>query len=471
MLIGRISEVERLQAALQSDKSEFYAVYGRRRVGKTFLIKEAFNYTFAFHHAGKSKGNRSEQIDAFIKSMRQQGFAVRRRPRTWSDVFFALENGLAALPEGKKVVFLDELPWMDTPKSDFLSSLEHFWNSWATMRRDILLVVCGSATSWIVRKILKNKGGLHNRLSGRILLQPFKLYECERFVLAKGLAMTRLQILEAYMVMGGIPFYWELLDRRKSLDQNVDALFFDARGELYGEFDELYASLFRNPQGHLAVVTALARRKAGMTRGELLEATGITNNGAFSRVLEELVERGFLRIYRMPGKKAYDAIYQLIDNYTLFHFDFLAGAENLDEGWSALRGGPVRNAWCGCAFERVCLEHLEQLKAALGIAGVRTQAYAWRSSKASLGGGAQIDLLIDRADDTINLCEMKFSGGVFEIDKDEARRLAHRRECFTSETGTRKAIFVTMVTTCGVAHNAYWNDIQSEVTLDDLFKS
>jgi len=337
------------------------------------------------------------------------------------------------------------------------------------MRRDILLVVCGSATSWIVRKILKNKGGLHNRLTGRIRLQPFSLGECERFAVAKGLAMTRLQILEAYMIMGGIPFYWDLLDRRKSLDQNVDALFFDENGELKGEFEELYASLFRNPQGHLAVVTALARRKVGMTRGELLAATGLVNNGAFSKVLSELTECGFLRIYRMPGKKSYDAIYQLIDNYTIFHFDFLVGSENVSDGWSALRGKAVRNVWCGYAFERVCLEHLDQLKAALGIAGVRTQAYTWRSSRGERDG-AQIDLLIDRADDTVNLCEMKFSSGEYEIDREEARKIAHRRECYTSETGTRKAVFVTMVTTFGIVRNAYWNDIQAEVKLDDLFK-
>ena len=470
MIIGRVEEIERLRQAQLSKVSEFYAVYGRRRVGKTFLIKEAFNYTFAFHHAGKSKGTKLEQIDAFVKSMCQQGFKIERTPRTWADAFYALENGLAQLPEGKKVVFLDELPWMDTPKSDFLSSLEHFWNSWATMRRDILLVVCGSATSWIVRKILKNKGGLHNRLSGRILLKPFTLNECERFAVAKGLAMTRMQILEAYMIMGGIPFYWDQLDRRKSLDQNIDALFFEESGELCGEFEELYASLFRNPEGHLAVVTALAKRKSGMTRGELLSATGITNNGAFSKVLEELVECGFLRIYRMPGKKSYDAIYQLIDNYTLFHFDFLTGSENTGDGWSALRGRPVRNAWCGCAFERVCLQHLTQLKSALGIAGVRTQAYAWRSSR-ERADGAQVDLLIDRSDDVINLCEMKFSGATYEIDKEESLKIANRRERFAAETGTRKAIFVTMVTTCGIAHNAYWNDIQSEVTLDDLFVS
>ncbi len=465
MIIGRDAERISLLESAKSEYSEFVAVYGRRRVGKTFLVRETFGYSFAFHHTGMSKGGAKQQLDAFAKSLSQQGFTVRRRPRSWLDAFFLLENGLTALPPGKKVVFLDELPWMDTPKSDFVAALEHFWNGWASMRRDILLVVCGSATSWIATKLLKDKGGLHNRITRRIRLAPFTLAECERFAEAMGLALTRRQVLEYYMALGGIPFYWGFLGKGLSLDQNMDKLFFADGADLEDEFEQLYASLFKHPEGHVSVVSALAGKKLGLSRGELLDATGLRNNGGFTKVLADLCACGFARAYHPPGKKRRDAVYQLIDNFTLFHFAFLRGGGS-SAGWAASGSGGVRNAWQGLAFERVCLEHLPQIKRALGISGVRTEAFSWRTTE---GQGAQVDLVVDRADDIVNLCEMKFSYGEYEIDKEEHASLLRRRERFIATTKTHKAVYLTMVTTFGTVRNAYWNDIQSEVVMDDLF--
>lgn len=316
----------------------------------------------------------------------------------------------------KKIVFLDELPWMDTPRSNFISAFEHFWNGWASARKDIVLIICGSATSWIINKVINDHGGLHNRVTQRIALQPFTLKECEMFAESKGLEMSRYQIAECYMVFGGIPFYWNLLEKGLSLAQNIDKIFFARNGKLTNEFNLLYAALFKSPEQYIDVVTALGRKKAGMTREEIITATGKPSNGALSKVLDELEYCGFIRKYCGYGKKTKEAIYQLIDNYTLFYFKFIQQNKNNDEQfWSASIDSAMHRAWSGLAFERLCMAHTQQIKAALGISGVLSNIYSWRKEADENGKGAQIDLLIDRNDQVVNICEMKYSLSEFNV--------------------------------------------------------
>ena len=396
--------------------------------------------------------------------MRKYGMPIAKPPKTWFDAFDALEAALPNLGAGKKTIFLDELPWMDTQKSDFVSALEAFWNGWASARNDILLVVCGSATSWITSKIINNRGGLHNRLTHRIRLEPFTLRECESYLQSRGIVATRMQILEYYMAMGGVPYYWSFIDKARSPSQNLDAMFFAANGELRDEYDHLYASLFKNPLRHMAIVSALGTKKACMTREELLTATKLSDNGAFGVALEELVSCGFLRRFRMPGKKKRDLVYQLIDNYTLFYYRFLSHLDADESGsWEAQQNAARVHAWRGLSFERVCLQHLEQIKVALGISGIQTKAYAWRSPK------AQIDLLIERGDDAVNVCEMKYSSGEFTLTREEYDKIVNRRETYRQEENPRGAVYLTLITPKGLVRNVQGNDIQSVVTLDALF--
>ena len=471
MLIGREAETKKLKDAFMSTSPEFVVVYGRRRVGKTYLVRETFDGQFAFYHTGIANVSRKEQLDRFAASLEKQGMPNSKKPlKTWFDAFDRLEAFLQSMPIGKKVVFLDELPWMDTQHSSFISALEAFWNGWASARNDIMLIVCGSATSWMTSKIINARGGLHNRLTHRIRLEPFCLAECERFLQAKGIVATRRQILEYYMVMGGVPYYWNYIAKDKSPAQNIDAIFFSADGELKDEYNHLYASLFRNPQHHIAIVTALGTKKAGMSREELLKATRLTDNGMFSQTLMELVDCGFIRRYLMPGKTSHDAIFQLLDNFTLFHFKFLAGLEEGESlSWNAIQNTPLVNAWRGLSFERVCLEHIDQLKKALGISGITTRQYAWRSLANDKTSGIQIDMLIERSDNVVNICEMKYSSGEYEITKEEHGKILRRRDSFIAETNYKGAAYITLITIDGIVHNAYWNDIQKELTLNDLF--
>jgi hypothetical protein len=366
-----------------------------------------------------AKKNTRQQLQNFQSSLRKYGYAKAQQPVNWLEAFDMLSELIEKSEDKRKVIFIDEMPWMDAPRSSFLTALEHFWNSFASARKDILLVACGSATSWITKKLLKNKGGLHNRLTYRIYLPPFTLYECEKYAKQQRLGMNRKQLLECYMALGGIPYYWSLLDKSKSLAQNIDSLFFAKRGEMRSEYGELYASLFYHPDEYISVIEALGLKKAGMTRAEIVSETKLPDNGKLTDMLNDLEDCEFIRKYNIIGQKTKGALFQLIDNYTLFYFKFLKTNSATDEHfWSKSTDSPQYSSWCGLAFERVCLLHSRQIKAKLGIAGIISSEYAWQTKKDETGNGAQIDLLIDRNDGVINLCEMKFTKAPFKIDAD-----------------------------------------------------
>lgn len=470
-MVGRKKELRTLQGLLESSESEFAVLYGRRRIGKTYLVNEALGGSFAFHHAGLREGNTRKQLDAFRLALRQQGHFACPRLGDWLEAFFELENFLEQSPKSRKVVFLDELPWMDTPKSGFLTALESFWNGWACLRKDIVLVACGSATSWVVRNIVRNSGGLYNRVRTRIRLQPFTLGECLEYANSElHLGYSKRDVAECYMALGGVAYYWSVLEKGKSPAQNIDALFFGEQDGLRGEYDELYRSVFRHPDSYWKIVEALGGRRDGLTRDELLAKTGVTSNGTFSRCLSDLEECGFVRRYLPSAEGRNGGLFQLVDSFTLFYRRFVLGrTQRGGDYWQSVLTEGAKNEWRGFAFERLCLWHVPQIKAALGIAGVHVEAYSWRGS-AQDGRQAQIDLLLDRRDGIVNVCEMKYSRKPYVIDADEADRLARRVESFRDRFGSGRSIHLTMITSNGLEHNAYSHSVQSEVTLDDLFR-
>lgn len=475
MMVGRKQEKTELLTAYQSEYSKFIAVYGRRRVGKTFLIRETFNYSFTFQHTGMPNGKMKDQLLNFKDSLQKAANKKYKQFKNWREAFSALEIWLESLSEGKKVVFLDELPWMDTPKSDLISGLEHFWNAWASARKDILLIVCGSATSWIVNKLINNHGGLHNRITNNIKVNPFTLSECEQFAKANNLEMNRYQIVECYMIMGGVPYYWSLLNRELSLAQNIDLLFFNQNTDgLTHEYEKLYASLFTHPEPYIRIIEALATKKKGLTRDEIINASKVPTGGDLTRYLNDLEWCGFIRKYNGIGKLSKDVIYQLLDNFTLFYFKYIRGNKNNDiHFWTNNIGSALYRTWSGLAFERVCLQHIEQLKKALGIAGVLTNVYSWQTEEDIEKGieKSQIDLLLDRNDNVINICEMKFSEQEYLMTEREATNLRRRKGSFIAVTKTHKAVHITLVSPYGAKQNAHTSIIQNQITLDELFNS
>ena len=472
-MIGRKKELELLKNCLDSDRSRLIVVYGRRRVGKTFLIREAFDYQFTFTHTGLEDGTYEEQLGAFWRSVCGQNGGDCVRPHNWFEAFGLLKQLIKNSTDARKTIFIDELPWMDTKNSGFIKAFADFWNGWATARKDVVLVVCGSAAAWMLKKVLNSRGGLFNRANRIIRLAPFTLKECEEYLESEGIVMDRKDIVSAYMIFGGAPYYWSLLDKSESLAQNVDRLFFAPGAELAGEFRKLYRSVFENPEPYMALVTTLGTRKVGMTRDQLIANTpGVESCGALTEWLDNLEASGFIRKYAETGNIKRGTVYQLIDNFTLFYFKFVRDYKGRDaQHWQHLVKDPGKIAWEGLAFERVCLLHSREIRTALGIAGVAADESAWfrRSDATADVRGAQIDLVIERADRIVNLCEMKFSSEPYVIDQDEAENIRHKVMAFKENTKTKNACHVTFVTCYGVARGKYTSVVQSQVVMDDLF--
>ena len=472
MIIGREKEQSELLSLLDKEESQFCAVYGRRRVGKTYLVRETFNYQFCFQHTGVAKGTLRQQLTAFRNSLVAAGMKCAI-PKTWIEAFELLKELINHAPVGKKVLFIDELPWMDTPKGNLIGALENFWNGWATARKekDIVLIVCGSATAWISKKLLKDKGGLRGRLTNRIKLVPFTLRECELFAKGANLALGRKDVLELYMILGGIPYYWSFLKRGLSVAQNVDQLFFSETAQLHDEFEALYATLFKRPENYLKVIECMSDgRKSGMTREDILSTSKLSDGGTFSSILEELEECGFIRRFASADTAETNAMYQLIDNYTLFYYLCIKKNAFSDEHyWSNTFMSTSHSAWKGYAFERVCLQHVTQMKAALGISGVQTNVCSWFVRGTDKRRGAQIDLVIQRADGFTDICEMKHSVNVFTIDKDYAKELQNKLDAYQTLSKDKRTLHLVLVTTNGVARNSNYNMVQREIKMDDLF--
>jgi len=472
MLIGREKEFETLMEAYKDDRSHFIAIYGRRRIGKTFLVRETFNYTFTFQHAGMSEGSLKEQIKAFDASIKDAGQIKVKRSKDWIEAFEHLKDIIRNSSDHKKVIFIDELSWMDTPKGGFIPALENFWNGWASGRKDILLIVCSSATSWMISKIIHNKGGLYNRLTETIALKPFDLLQCEEYIKTNGFVFNRDQILNAYMVFGGVPYYWSLLKKGLSMTQNIDELFFSQDAPLKDEYRYLFSSIFKNEKPYVEIVKALGGCLSGLTREELIKATGILNSGDLTKKLEELESCGFIRKYQCFGKKKKDSVYRLIDFYTLFYYHF-SKQQITDENFMSNQiNTPAVNTWLGLAFERVCFEHIDQIKRKLGIEGVLTQINSWSCTKDLDNGifGSQIDLLISRKDQIINLCEIKYSKAEYTVTNKVHMELENKIHDFKLVSGTRYAIHPTLITCYGLVENSYSKEIQAVITMDDLYK-
>lgn len=463
-----------MRRLLQTDVSEFLAVYGRRRVGKTLLIREVYKNEMAFDLAGRHDAALEEHLQDFASALGAYSKSMIPAPKSWQQAFRMLEQYLeGSKTRKKKVIFFDELPWLCGPRSRFLSSLEYFWNAWASKRTDIILVVCGSAASWMIENIVRNKGGLYNRITRQIALQPFTLGEVEVFLQRKGVQMDRYQILQLYMVTGGIPHYLNPVEPGMSAAQAINKMCFTRNGLLVAEFDSLYLALFNNGYAHMQMIYALAGRQKGLTRSALLQEAGLPDAGSATRVLDELEQSGFITRYLPFGKKIRESLYRITDFYSAFYLRFIKNYKGGEPRyWFKKMDTPAWYAWSGFAFENICLYHTAQIKKALGISGVHTENSCWFYRGGGDEPGAQIDLLMDRADHVIEVCEMKFAKDAFIIDKKYHEALQRKLAVFRRVTHTRKAVWLAMITTMGLHPNNYAaNDyIQHSITMDVLFE-
>lgn len=458
-MIGRKKETEILAAAYTSERPELVAVFGRRRVGKTYLIGSFFAGKIDFELTGLKDGTKEQQLRNFSYSLKdaQKSTELPPVPKDWLAAFHQLKTYLESLgnPEKRAVVFIDELPWMASGKSDFLTGFSYFWNSYAA-KANIVVVICGSATAWMIQKIINDKGGLHNRVTRRIHLQSFTLAETEAYFLAKHLNFDRYQLLLLYMTMGGIPHYLNQVEGGKSAIQNIDEICFRPDGLLRTEFDNLYSSLFTNPDRYEAIITALSSTWKGMSRTEIIAKTKLLDGGGLTTMLQELEQSGFISSYTPFGKKKKDTLFRLTDCYSLFYLKFIRDIPAKETlSWQSLSQTQAWITWSGYAFENICFHHIDNLKAALGIAGVHTNQYSFLAKPTDETEGAQIDLLIDRQDNVISLCEVKFYNDELVLTKADADNLRRKKSIFRHITGTKKQLFVVLITTFGLLKNKH----------------
>lgn len=470
-IIGRQTERKALNRYLKSGKAEFVALYGRRRVGKTFLIKQHFNNKFDFYMSGTIDAPKSVQLSNFRDGLVNAGLVDAKIPYSWHDAFLMLQQLLDSKIQNSRrcIIFIDEIPCLDTQKSGFVGELDHFWNTWCADHSNVMLIVCGSATSWIIDNIIDNHGGLHNRITHEMYLRQFTLGETELYLDKNGFDYDRYAICQLYMATGGVPYYLSLLDNAKSVAQNIDSLFFGEKAQLKNEFERLFKSLFKNSEPYMQVIDSLSLAQDGMTRDEIAERTKILSGSQLTLILRDLENCDFIKHFRTRGKKIRDNqhIFKVVDMFTLFYFHFCR-TETTDENfWTHSINTPAVNSWSGLAFEKLCLLHISQIQKALGINKIHTEYYSWRSSTTT--PKSQIDLAIERADRMINICEIKFCDAPYTISKDEDMKLRLRLANFKTETSTRNGLLLTMIAPFGISGGKYSNQVKETITLDDLF--
>ena len=478
-IIGREKEIRELHDLYNSGNAEFVAMYGRRRVGKTFLVDEALKGKITFRHAGLSpvdeqnrKNNLKAQLTHFFFSLQMQGMKGGKCPLSWMEAFYMLEQLLEKKSKDNKrqVVFIDELPWLDTPRSGFMTAFEGFWNTWGCHRDNLMLVVCGSASSWMLDNLINNHGGLYGRTTYEIKLHPFTLTECEEYFRGKGIRLSHYDIVQSYMIVGGIPYYLGYMKKGLSLAQNIDQLFFADGAKLHDEYDRLFASVFSNPEQMKRIVQLLAGRRLGFTRKDILSKTGLDDCGSSTRMLKALEMSDFIRPYVPFGKSLREVYYKLIDPFCLFYLKFVHTRKEMDpEFWMHNVTSASINSWRGFAFEEICFNHVDKIKKALNILGVSSRQSGWAVIGDDDTEGGQIDLLIERKDNVVNMCEMKFYSELITISKAYHAKLVHRQNLLMKNLSRKTVVQPVLVTTEGLAYNEYSGIFQNVVIIDDLF--
>ena len=465
-VIGREAEIELLKNALISDKAELVAVYGRRRVGKTFLIRETLAQNIVLELSGIPDVSLTDQLKNFHFELSQKAkrFTKLEAPVNWFDAFKYLEKFIVGLKtKKKKVIFIDEFPWFYTHKSKFVQMFSHFWNNFCTKRNDLVIVVCGSAASFMLKHVINSRTGLHHRITIPIRLLPFALYETELFLQSKKINLNRYELLQIYMAIGGIPHYLDKIQKGDSVPAAIDRLCFDSNGILVNEFNIVFASLFDNSENHKNIVEILATTQKGISRAQLVTKSKISSGGTLSKMLRELVESGFVTEYLPYGNKKKDTLYRLSDEYSMFYQRYIKN--NPNSSWKTLYSSRSYASWSGFAFETLCQKHIKQIKKGLGLSGIDSKNSSWQNKN------AQIDLLIDRSDRSINICEMKFSNQEFTITKSYADKLRLKKNEFMKNLPGRKNIFTTLITTFGVRINTHSQQVlDSQLTMNSLFE-
>ena len=440
-IYGRDKQIQIFQELLNNKKPAFMAIYGRRRIGKTYLVTEFFKEQKCnfFHLTGVKKAKSSIQLENFKYALEATYKKSEAASFTnWNQAFVSLSKEIKKSKK-KTVLFFDEVPWLTGGKSDFLLALDHFWNHYLSSDPNVICIVCGSSASWIIKKIIKGRYGFHHRLTHKIHLHPFDLYETEGFLKLSGLDFGRQQIIELYFAIGGVAKYLTLLKPNLSVVENIQEIIFSKEGLLYDEFEDLYSAIFNKHENYVEIVKLLGQHHYGMTRDEIKKALGVSSGGSLTKWLEDLETADFITAISSYKKNRKEKIYLLTDEFSRFYLTWFAKGRRMpNEYWLQQKRTAKYKTWAGLAFEVLCVKHIDIIKSKLGITGIQTTESFYKNEN------CQIDLLIEREDRCINICEMKYS---ISLDLNEVKKeLNFKKESFNKATNNKKQLLATLIT-------------------------
>jgi len=481
-IIGRKEEQQELTDLFNSKKAEFAVVYGRRRIGKTFLIEQFFRHKkcIFFHITGVQDGLLKEQLAEFAKAIGKafyNGAGIKTAP-SWMEAFEELNSAINNLSAAKKIViFIDELPWMATRRSRILQALDYYWNHYWSKNKKLKLVVCGSSASWIIKNIIYNKGGLHNRYTRCLLIKPFLLHETKEFLISRNIKMIDKQILQLYMAIGGIPHYLDKVKKGFSAAQNIEQLCFKENGILFSEFEKLFKSLFEDAKIYIELIKMIAALRGGVTRSYIEEKSKLTKKGGtLTDRLNDLEQAGFIKSFLPLKHQRQGMYYRIIDEYVYFYLKWIEPQKHTlshqsgNDYWLHHSNTSQYFAWVGYSFESVCYKHISQIQKSLKIpAGSQVGTWRFNPKNNIKERGAQIDLLFERSDDAITICEIKCTDKPFRIDKQYYNNLMNKIEVYRKISKTSKQILIAFISANGIVKSTYADCISAITTLDDLF--
>lgn len=409
--VGRELELKKLRAIGEADEPSIVVVYGRRRVGKTELLEQAFRHRNILKFEGIEGLSEKDQ---YANAMRQlakyvgEDLLTKVQITSWSEFFDLVAR---YTKEGTWTIYLEELQWLANYESKLLSELKYAWDNQFRRNPKLLLILCGSAPSFMLEKVVHSKA-LYNRSQHEIHLQELSISETKLFLKNR----SDREIFNAYLSVGGIPEYLKWVDKESSVFQGLCTHAFTSGSFFSREFEKIFTSSLANNKHYREIIETLSRCKF-LSREELAEKLKLTSGGTLSILLTDLEKCGFISKYCPYNLSNSSNVirYAIADNYLHFYFNFIRPIQSKIENGdynevpqSAIKMDSYAK-WLGFAFERWCRKYSRVIAKILGFSGVqyRSGAYFSRATNKK-DPGYQIDLVFDRADKVYTICEMKY---------------------------------------------------------------
>jgi AAA+ ATPase superfamily predicted ATPase len=404
--IGRKVEIAQLTALIDLPRPSIAVIYGRRRVGKSELIRHVTQGKNVLSFEGLEGQPKHKQIKNFLFQLSAQSNIREKNISDWPDALILLRT---LTQDGQWIIILDEFQWMANYQNELVSVIKMIWEKYLSQNPDLTLILCGSIASFMKSKVLKSSA-LYGRTDYELNLHELNLSEISEFFPGKGSD----EVIDTAMLVGGIPKYLELISEYPSLYDALEPLAFSQDGFFKTEYDRLFASHFGKKPIFMKIIQTLATNPYGLTTGKLAKEMQVASGGTLCHQLDDLESAGFLHSIipfdKPEGSKLRK--YILMDAYVRFYHSIIRGSMKEttppNTQFHAIMSSPRYAAWAGMAFEFLCMRHHKEISRILGFHGIPYTAGPFFQRKTLDTPGVQIDLLFERSDKILVLCEMKY---------------------------------------------------------------